>query len=135
MINITEGHIHQRTVQFSGQMVEHFATITHDHALVHFDTSFAEKMGYKGCIVHGFLVASIYSEMLGCHLPGCDSVIQKIETNFHLPVYVGEKIHYTVTVTRISEAAGAVVLALEAKNSAGEVVNKGKATCIIKQPT
>jgi 3-hydroxybutyryl-CoA dehydratase len=132
---VVEGASFSRDVTFSEENLELFAALTGDYAPIHFDKLHAQLMGFKGKVVHGFLVASIYSEMLGCHQPGPGTVIQKIEASFLCPVYIGETIHYCVKIKRISEAANAVILELSATNASGVIVNRGDAVCVMKSPT
>jgi 3-hydroxybutyryl-CoA dehydratase len=130
---IHEGEVIERSVQFTEEMVSVFSTLTKDTAPVHFDRGTALNMGFKDRIVHGFLISAFYSELLGCHLPGPDSVIQKINLDLVSPVYVGDILNFRVAVTRITEAVKAVSLSLSATNGDGVVVNRGSAVCILRR--
>lgn len=123
----------ERTVIFTEEIVASFAKITGDRAPVHFDQNFAQKLGYREPIVHGFLVSSFFSEMLGCHLPGPDSVIQKFSIDFHAPVYINQTIRFKIRVTQVAEAVSAVSLSLTATNEENQVICQGKAVCILRQ--
>jgi acyl dehydratase len=56
----------------------------------------------------------------------------KLSLDLLKPAYIGDIIQYQVTVSRISEAAGTVVLDLSAKNAIGERVSRGTAVCLYK---
>ena len=111
---------------------EHLRELTGDDAPVHRDEAHARSMGYDKPIAHGFLVGSMYSQILGCELPGPDTVIMKVSLDMLKSVYIGETIRYQVTVSRISEAARTVVLDLSAKNVIDEQVSRGTAICLFK---
>jgi 3-hydroxybutyryl-CoA dehydratase len=130
---IEEGAAVERLVTFTDDMLSAFSALTNDSAPVHFDRATAVGMGFKDRIVHGFLVSSIYSEMLGCRLPGPGSVIQKVSVDLVAPVYVGDTLSFRVAVTRFTEAVMAVSLSLSATNDQGAVVNRGSAVCILRR--
>lgn len=112
--------------------LEAFADLTDDRAPVHFDREHAISLGFQDRIVHGFLVSSIFSEILGCDLPGSSSVIQKFSVDLIAPVYIGVELAYLVEVTRVSEAVGAVSLSLKAVDVRGTTVCRGSAVCVVK---
>jgi 3-hydroxybutyryl-CoA dehydratase len=123
----------ERSVTFTDEMVSAFCGLTNDSAPVHFDRDTAIAMGFKDKIVHGLLVAAIYSELLGCRLPGPNSIIQKLSLDMVAPVFVGDTISFRVVVTRFSEAVKAVSLSLSATNREGIVVSRGSAVCILRR--
>ncbi len=119
----------ERRVTFSSSLIEAFSTLVDDHAPVHFDQSFAQARGFSDRIVHGFLVASMFSGMLGEQIPGPQSVINALSLKIHRPVILGDTIIYTLAVEQISSAVNAVVLSLMAVDGSGNCVLSGKATC------
>jgi 3-hydroxybutyryl-CoA dehydratase len=127
-----EGSAFDRSVRFTEEMVAAFAALTGDRAPVHVDHASAIEMGFKGRIVHGFLVSAMYSEILGCHLPGPNSVIQKVNIDLIAPVFIGDTIDFRAVVTRVTESVRAVSLSLSATNSSGTLVNRGTAVCILR---
>ncbi|MBI2653876.1 MaoC family dehydratase [Candidatus Woesearchaeota archaeon] len=60
--------------------VELFAKISGDKNPLHFDENFAKKADFSGKIVHGMLAGSLFSKLVGMHLPGrCIYVSQELE--------------------------------------------------------
>ena len=90
-------------------------------------------MGYDRPIAHGLLVGSMYSQILGCELPGPKTVIMKLSLDMLKSVYIGDTIQYLVRVSRVSEASQTVVLDLSAENEIGEQVSRGTAVCLYKR--
>ena len=129
MPSLIPGAAVSRTKTFNQETVVAFGALIDDYAPIHFDETFAKEGGFSGCLVHGFLLGSVFSGMLGQQLPGPLSVINTVTLKMHKPTVVGESLEYQVRVEQFSEAVGAVVLALSAKNSIGEIMISGKATC------
>jgi acyl dehydratase len=127
--DIVEGQSASRTVELSAALVDGFAALAGDRAPVHLDEAFAKARGFEGRIAHGFLVGSMFSGLLGQELPGPNSVIAAITLKMHKPALVGERATCTVRVEQVSEAVGAVVLALEARGADGTLLQSGRATC------
>lgn len=125
-----------RVFAFSADAVTAFATTIDDFSPVHFDADFARERGFEDRIVHGFLVSSVFSGMLGSKLPGPFSVINQLTIKLHKPVLVDQAILYQVAVAQVSPAARAVVLSLSAKREAdGESVISGTAICSLPGAT
>ena len=120
---------YEHRVTFTSAMVQAFANLVDDHAPVHFDPSFAQERGFDNRIVHGFFASSMFSGMLGEHLPGTYSVINALSMKVHRPIFVGDTLTYTLAVEQISSAVNAVVLALMAVDESGNRVLSGKVTC------
>ena len=114
---------------FTETDVKKFGDLINDHAPVHFDKKFAQDLGFSDTIVHGFLVSGFFSGILGERLPGPQSVINQTSFKYHLPVILGQKILYIVSVTRVTPAVRAVSLNLKAINNDGKSVITGSAIC------
>ena len=50
---------------FSQEDVERFAELSGDHNPIHLDNTYAQSSFFQGRIVHGMLVASLISSILG----------------------------------------------------------------------
>ncbi len=127
------GERYQDTVRFSEELVTRFIEFSNDTAAFHTSTQFSQSKGYSEKVVHGFLLSNFFSHILGTKLPGQNSVIGGIKLDFYEPVYVSDKIHFSVTVTRVIESLKTVVLKLEAKKQDGTLCISGQATCVYKE--
>ena len=131
MMNVK--HSFSKNFVFTEEKVENFAYLCEDHAPVHFDKNYAIKMGYKNKIVHGFFISSIFSGILGNHLPGKNSVIRTINLNFMNPVFIKDEIIFKVEVDKIIESVKNIQLLLTAiRKSDEKIIIKGNASCILK---
>ena len=126
---VREGDKVERAFAFTPETIGAFSDLVGDKAPVHFDEGFAKSQGFDGRIVHGFLVGSIFSGMLGEELPGPRSVINSLSLKFHRPIYVGETVNYEVAVCQVSPAARAFVLTLKVTNAKGEQNVSGQSIC------
>jgi 3-hydroxybutyryl-CoA dehydratase len=121
------------TVLIGEKELSAFMALTGDNAPLHVDHEAAMRKGFEGRVAHGMLVGSFYSTILGCYLPGPNTVISKISLDMLKPVYEGDLLTYCVAVERLSEAVRSVRLALSATNQRDEIVSKGTAICVFKQ--
>lgn len=126
---LSEGQRHQQTVTLDDGKVTQFVSLTGDCAAVHTDGDTARAMGYEDRIVHGLLVASHFSGVLGQHLPGQDYVIHSLNFGFRQPVYVGDTVDLVATVDSVNEALGAVQVKLSVRRDGAEVMT-GTARCV-----
>jgi 3-hydroxybutyryl-CoA dehydratase len=107
-----------------------FAEVSGDDNPVHVNEEYALTTMFKGRIVHGALVASLFSKILGTDLPGNGTIYLGQESRFMKPVRLDETITATVTVVEILLEKNRVKLETIARNSAGEVVVTGFATVL-----
>jgi len=130
--DIKEGQAIQDHWEITEDLLNKFIALTQDTAPAHTDQVHAKKMGYKSSLVHGMLVASGYSKLLGMFLPGANTVIQKTQFEMIAPVYLNDVLTYQINVNRVIPSVNAVSLNLSAINQDGELVNRGKATCVFR---
>jgi acyl dehydratase len=76
-----------------------FGEITRDYNPVHFDRRFSEVKSFKGRICHGLLVGSMLTE-IGGQIGWLASVMN---FRFKQPVYFGDTIRCSFTITQIDE--------------------------------
>ncbi len=81
--------------------VKQFARVSGDHNPVHLDENYAENSRYKKRIAHGLLSASFFSALFGTKLPGKGCVYVGQNLNFKRPVYLGDTVTATVTVSSL----------------------------------
>jgi len=81
--------------------VKQFASISGDNNPVHMNEEYANESRFKKRIAHGLLSASFFSALFGTRLPGKGCVYVSQNLNFRRPVYLGDTVTATVTVTNI----------------------------------
>ncbi len=76
---------------FTKEDVQSFAELSTDKNPVHLDEEYAKNTIFKRNIVHGILVSSLISSVLGTKLPGEGSIYMSQELKFLKPVYIGDE--------------------------------------------
>ena len=112
---------------FSSDEVNAFAELSLDRNPIHLNETYAEQTIFGSRIVHGFLVGSLISAVFGTQLPGEGAIYLHQEMNFRKPVYHGEEITATVTVTNIRKEKSILYFDTKCENGRGEVVIDGNA--------
>lgn len=113
---------------FTEDDVHSFSKVSGDLNPAHIDEVYASKTMFKSRIVHGMLVGSLFSAILGTKLPGLGSIYTNQTLKFLRPVYLNEEITATVTVKELMIEKNRVILDCVATNEKGEVVLVGEAT-------
>lgn len=90
------------TQTITDEDVRKFADLSGDNNPVHLDEEFASQSRYKKRIAHGLLSASFFSALFGTKLPGRGCVYVAQNLSFKRPVYLGDTVVATVTVTNIN---------------------------------
>ncbi len=113
------------SVEITEQMMLNFREITGDVNPMHNDDIFAVRHNYSQRIVYGMLTASFLSTLAGVYLPGENCLIQSVETKFVNPVYIGDKLLISGTVTELNDCVRQVVLKVVIINEGGQKVLRG----------
>lgn len=118
--------------QITGQDVRDFARLSGDTNPLHVDSAYASSTQFRKCVVHGMLVASLFSQFVGVHLPGKYCLYLSQDIVFRHPVFAGDTVKVTGKVVRKSEGTRIIELALEAVVN-GIVVADGTAMARVLQ--
>lgn len=128
------------TYSFSGaiseEMVEDFARLSGDYNPVHMDEEFCRqhKLGHR--IVHGMLVLSMVSKMIGMCLPGPGSVWLSQSFDFIRPARIGDQLTVTGRVLDIKNSGGLgneiITMSILIHNDANAVIARGKVIVTVK---
>ncbi len=98
---------------FTQADVEAFSRISSDMNPIHVDEAYAKTTRFGARIVHGSLVASMISAVLGTRLPGPGAIYAKQSFKFRAPVYPGDHLKAVVAVTAWDAAKGRITLSTE----------------------
>jgi acyl dehydratase len=115
---------------FSAQDVDAFARVTGDMNPAHLDEAYAAGTMFKTRIVHGMLVASLFSALLGTQLPGLGTIYTAQTLKFLRPVRLDEVVTAQLTVKEINHDRGRVVFDCQVTNDQGDLVVTGEATVL-----
>ena len=85
------------------------------------------KKGFKGNIVHGAFIVSLFSKLIGNKLPGNGALILFSEYKFHYPAYLNLSIIIGGKISSISKSTSTISLNLYAKyEKDGKIISTGK---------
>ena len=104
-------------------MVEKFSNLSGDLNPLHMDNEFAESSSFKKRIVHGMLLASFFSQLIGMKLPGKNALYFSQTLNFRSPCYIDDEIEVVGEVTEKSDSTQIITVSTS-------IFNKSK-TCLI----
>ena len=110
-----------------------YAGITGDFNEVHVNRVAASNTQFGKPIAHGMLVAGLISTVLGTKLPGAGTIYMEQDVKFLKPVFYGDTVTATVTVSEIiNEQKGIYRLNTEITNQNDELVVDGYAVVMFK---
>jgi 3-oxoacyl-[acyl-carrier protein] reductase len=104
-----------------------FAEVSGDFSPLHMDQSYAAATPFAGRVVHGMLLASLFSQLVGMRVPGRHALYLGQDLSFRLPVRMGEKVRAVAKVVSKIEATRTIVLATEIRNAEGKIAVSGSA--------
>ena len=121
--DISIGQRESFMIIITASMVEKFSNLSGDLNPLHMDNEFAESSSFKKRIVHGMLLASFFSQLIGMKLPGKNALYFSQTLNFRSPCYIDDKIEIIGEVIEKSDSTQIITLSTT-------IFNKSK-TCLI----
>ncbi len=113
------------------EMVRAFAELSGDHNPIHLDDEFAKTTRFGRRIAHGMLSGAFISAVLGYEFVERKIVYLSQSLKFTAPVYIGDTVTTTASITKIREDKGIVTLDTACTNQAGETVVTGEAVVML----
>jgi len=110
----------------SEAVYEGFLTIFNDRNVLHTDEAFAVSKGFKNKVMHGNILGGFVSYFVGECLPVKNVIIHKQEMLFPRPVYLGDVLEFSASISDYSEAVNAFEIKFKFHNEAKEKVCFGK---------
>jgi 3-oxoacyl-[acyl-carrier protein] reductase len=107
--------------------VEAFARLSGDYNELHVDDEFAARTEFSQRVVHGFLHASLLSTLVGMKIPGRGALYLSQNIEFTAPVFIGDTVKATATITRIDKITRIIAMDMRIENQKGAEVLRGEA--------
>lgn len=117
---------------FSEADVWRFAEVSGDYSPLHVDAGYAAGTEFGRCVVHGLLLASLFSQVVGMRIPGRRALYLGQDLTFRRPVLVGEPFRVNAKVTAKTLATRGIVLSTEIRTLDGKVAVSGAAKVKIR---
>lgn len=110
--------------------IDLFGIVSGDVNPAHFDEEYAASGMFGKTIAHGMLSGALISTVLGMHLPGPGTIYLSQSLRFRRPVYIGDTLTVSATVTEKKADKKRVVLDCACVNQDGDTVTVGTAEVI-----
>ncbi|MCP4724650.1 MAG: MaoC family dehydratase [bacterium] len=125
-----------QTDQFRRKIIDdnltQFGRLTGDYNPIHYDSEYAEKTKFKGCIIQGLLTASFISPLIGMLLPGKQALYLSQNMKFIKPVRVGDELTVKGTVISKNFKDKTFILLTEINNQEYSLVLTGEAKILVR---
>lgn len=115
---------------FSFQDVMIFSKISTDTNPIHLDEDFAKSSIFKKNIVHGVLVGSLFSSIIGTKMPGMGSIYLSQTYAFRKPIFIDEEIVAQVEVVNIRQDKPIITLKTTCFKNGNEIAIEGEAVVL-----
>src|ERR1700690_872369 len=125
---IKQGGEFERSKAITAEDVEAFARLSGDRNPLHMDDTFASRTHFQRRVVHGMRVANYVSTLIGMRCPGPGALWSQQNFRWLAPVFIGDQINLTMTVTHKSEGSRSLTIEVKALNQDGKVVMEGEGT-------
>lgn len=112
--------------------VQMFARATGDLNPLHLDEGYAGRSRFGRRVAHGMLSAGMISAVLGTELPGPGTIYLGQSLKFLAPVYIGDAITATVTLTEYHRDKGRMTFQTVCTNQDGTEVVSGEAQVLYR---
>ena len=113
-------------------LVDDFAKISGDYSPIHMNEEFAKSTKFGRKIVHGMLLASLLSRMVGMYLPGKYALYSSQTLEFHNPCFVGDKITVSSIVNDKSESTKIIKIESKITNEKKDILLYGQGRIIVR---
>lgn len=118
-------------VTITQSLVDNFAKISGDFSPIHMNDEFAKSTKFGKRIVHGMLLASFLSRMVGMYLPGKYALYASQTLEFHKPCFIGDKITISSTVKDKSESTKIIKIETKITNNKNDILLYGEGRIIV----
>ena len=119
-------------IKITESMVQTFSNFSGDLNPLHMDTKFAESSSFKKRIVHGMLLSTFFSQLIGMHLPGKNALYFSQTLNFRSPCYIDDEIEVVGEVIEKSDSTKIITVTTSIFNKSKICLIDGVAKIIIR---
>ena len=98
-LNYSIDNIVVKEIIITEEQLSEFANLSGDFNEVHFSDEYAKKLGFKNRIVHGMLLQSFISKIIGVDYPGKGSIFISTRNIFLAPIYLDTKYYIKIHTT------------------------------------
>jgi len=129
---IKVGVIQNFEVVIDEGLTKNFANVSGDFNPLHMNEQYAKETKFGKKVVHGMLLASFFSRLIGMYLPGKNALYFSQNLKFVGPCFIGDKVTVRGEVIDKSEATRIIELKTSIKNQEGKSLIEGIAQVMIR---
>lgn len=118
--------------KIDNEMISSFAQISGDCNPLHIDPDYARKSGFENQVAHGMLCSSLFSELVGVHLPGENCLLTDISVVFAKPVFVDDQVLISGSITQLSLAFKSAKIDATITNENNDVCVRAKIGVVVR---
>lgn len=108
-------------------MVNKFAELTGDYNPLHTDEKYAKTTQFKDRVVHGMLIASFFSTLVGMYCPGKRNLYLTQQLNFRFPLKLNKKIKVRGEIVKKVDSIRLILIKTTVSDEKGVVIIDGEA--------
>jgi len=113
-------------------LVNDFAKISGDFNPLHMSDEYASSTNFEKRVCHGMLLASFFSQLVGMHLPGKNSLYFSQTLNFRNPCFVDDNITIEGEIIEKKSNVKLIILKTTIHNQDGKCLIDGIAKVIVR---
>lgn len=125
------GQYFEKSLKVTEELGSKFADISYDYNPIHLDDDFANKSRFGEKIVHGMLIGSYFSGIIGNEFPGRGSIYINQELIFKRPVHYDTLITLKIEIIDINVEKHHVMLSTQCRDNDNLLVD-GKAKVLFQ---
>jgi 3-hydroxybutyryl-CoA dehydratase len=130
-MNVAIGQQFSTSREVTDELVRRFAEVSGDYNPIHLDEEFAKTTRFGRRIAHGMLSGAFISAVLGNEFKDMKIVYLSQTMKFTAPVFIGDTVTATATITAIREDKNIVTLETVCTNQNGDILVKGESAVMI----
>jgi 3-hydroxybutyryl-CoA dehydratase len=130
-MNIKIGDTFKKERLVTDELVRAFAEVSGDYNPIHLDEEFARTTRFGRRIAHGMLSGAFISAVLGNRFREKKIVYLSQTLKFTAPVFIGDTVTTTATVTAIRESKNIITMDTTCSNQNGETAVKGESVVMV----
>ena len=119
-------------VQITESLVNDFAKLSGDYNPLHMDAKYAKSTQFRGRVVHGMLLATFLSRMVGMHLPGKNALYLSQSLEFRNPCFLNDEIIISSIVIDKSNSTKIIKIESTIRNKNNEILLNGMGKIILR---
>lgn len=113
-------------------LVNDFAKLSGDYNPLHMNDEYSKSTKFHSRVVHGMLLASFLSRMVGMYLPGKHALYLSQSLEFHNPCFLNDEIIISSVVIDKSDSTKIIKIESDIRNNNNQVLLSGVGKIILR---